>query len=85
MSPELPDELSEGFPPQRQEPPGVTEAMRPVPDHGERSYRGSGRLSGMRGDTTAGQAPGVRPGHSAGPGRTAGRGRTRVRLPRFAV
>src|SRR5690625_1598123 len=56
MSPELPDELSEGFPPQRQEPPGVTDAMRPVPDHGERSYRGSGRLSGMRAVITGGDS-----------------------------
>lgn len=32
------------MPEQRQEPPGETEAMDPRPDHGERSYRGSGRL-----------------------------------------
>src|ERR1700712_340931 len=34
------------FPPQQQEPPGTTAAMRPVPDHGEASYRGSGKLDG---------------------------------------
>jgi hypothetical protein len=33
-------------PAQRQEPPGRTGDMRPRPDHGEESYRGSGRLSG---------------------------------------
>jgi NAD(P)-dependent dehydrogenase (short-subunit alcohol dehydrogenase family) len=33
-------------PPQQQEPPGRTGEMRPQPDHGEQSYRGSGRLSG---------------------------------------
>jgi NAD(P)-dependent dehydrogenase (short-subunit alcohol dehydrogenase family) len=36
-------------PPQRQQkqsPPGYTQAMSPKPDHGEESYRGSGRLAG---------------------------------------
>jgi len=33
-------------PEQQQEPPGKTEAMVPRPDHGERSYRGCGRLNG---------------------------------------
>ena len=32
------------FPPQEQPAPGQTEAMKPVPDHGERSYQGHGRL-----------------------------------------
>jgi NAD(P)-dependent dehydrogenase (short-subunit alcohol dehydrogenase family) len=32
------------FPKQKQEMPGRTGKMRPVPDHGEDSYRGSGRL-----------------------------------------
>lgn len=31
---------------QQQEPPGTTAQMNPVPDHGESSYRGNGRLSG---------------------------------------
>src|SRR5699024_8436155 len=35
------------FPPQDQQPPGLTAPMRPVPDHGERSYRGHGRLEGL--------------------------------------
>ena len=34
------------LPKQQQEPPGKTAQMRPVPDHGEDSYRGSGRLEG---------------------------------------
>jgi NAD(P)-dependent dehydrogenase (short-subunit alcohol dehydrogenase family) len=33
-------------PEQQQTPPGVTGAMTPPPDHGEESYRGSGRLAG---------------------------------------
>ncbi len=33
-------------PRQEQEPPGFTSQMKPVPDHGERSYEGSGRLEG---------------------------------------
>jgi len=36
----------EGFPAQQQEPPGLTTHMNPVPDHGERSYRGHERLAG---------------------------------------
>ena len=32
--------------PEQQQPPGETEAMDPRPDHGEQSYRGSGRLDG---------------------------------------
>ncbi|KQY59807.1 NAD(P)-dependent oxidoreductase [Aeromicrobium sp. Root495] len=36
----------DSFPEQQQEPPGSTEAMDPVPDHGEESYRGDGRLEG---------------------------------------
>lgn len=33
-------------PPQQQPVPGATEEMTPRPDHGEHSYRGSGRLAG---------------------------------------
>ena len=33
-------------PRQQQQPPGRTAAMTPQPDHGEQSYRGSGRLDG---------------------------------------
>ena len=34
------------FPRQHQVMPGHTERMRPTPDHGEQSYRGSGKLAG---------------------------------------
>ena len=38
-----------GSPPaQQQEPPGHTLGMTPKPDHGEYSYRGSGRLAGKK-------------------------------------
>jgi NAD(P)-dependent dehydrogenase (short-subunit alcohol dehydrogenase family) len=33
------------FPKQKQPMPGETQVMEPMPDHGERSYRGSGRLA----------------------------------------
>jgi NAD(P)-dependent dehydrogenase (short-subunit alcohol dehydrogenase family) len=36
------------FPQQSQPMPGHTAAMDPTPDHGERSYRGSGRLAGKK-------------------------------------
>ena len=35
-------------PPQQQPVPGTTGEMDPVPDHGEESYRGSGRLEGKK-------------------------------------
>ncbi|MCL6423056.1 SDR family oxidoreductase [Brachybacterium sp. JHP9] len=35
------------FPAQNQEPPGLTAPMTPVPDHGEESYVGHGRLEGL--------------------------------------
>jgi NAD(P)-dependent dehydrogenase (short-subunit alcohol dehydrogenase family) len=35
-------------PPQQQQQPGTTGEMGPKPDHGEQSYRGSGRLAGKR-------------------------------------
>jgi NAD(P)-dependent dehydrogenase (short-subunit alcohol dehydrogenase family) len=34
------------FKPQQQEPPGETREMQPQPDHGEHSYKGSGKLEG---------------------------------------
>ncbi|GLK82714.1 SDR family oxidoreductase [Ancylobacter defluvii] len=36
------------FPEQQQPMPGHTDAMSPRPDHGEESYKGSGRLTGKR-------------------------------------
>ncbi|OCP06319.1 MULTISPECIES: glucose 1-dehydrogenase [unclassified Ensifer] len=44
------------FPDQKQEPPGLTDAMIPVPDHGETSYRGSGRLANKRAVITGGDS-----------------------------
>ena len=43
-------------PPQQQEMPGKTDAMRPRPDHGEVSYEGSGRLTGKRALITGGDS-----------------------------
>jgi len=45
-----------GFPKQQQEVPGVQSAMDPVPDCGESSYRGSGRLTGKRAVITGGDS-----------------------------
>lgn len=45
-----------GFTPQKQDPPGATAAMDPVPDHGETSWLGTGRLSGARALVTGGDS-----------------------------
>lgn len=42
------------FPPQRQEHPGLESLMDPKPDHGEATYRGSGRLNGDAAIVTGG-------------------------------
>ena len=47
---------NQGFPAQQQEPPGLTAPMNPVPDHGEDSYRGSGRLHDLRAVITGGDS-----------------------------
>jgi NAD(P)-dependent dehydrogenase (short-subunit alcohol dehydrogenase family) len=44
------------FPKQQQEPPGLTKKMMPLPDHGEQSYKGSGRLNGKRAVITGGDS-----------------------------
>ncbi|MCX7319093.1 MAG: SDR family oxidoreductase [Hyphomicrobiales bacterium] len=44
------------FPSQKQPMPGSTEAMQPRPDHGEKSYVGSGRLKGMKAIITGGDS-----------------------------
>ncbi|WP_374999936.1 SDR family oxidoreductase [Aeromicrobium sp. CTD01-1L150] len=46
----------EQFPPQQQHPPGETVRMVPVPDHGERSYEGHGRLEGKVALVTGGDS-----------------------------
>jgi hypothetical protein len=35
------------FPEQQQPMPGATQGMQPRPDHGETSYKGSGKLAGF--------------------------------------
>jgi hypothetical protein len=45
-----------GFPAQTQQPPGLTTAMDPRPDHGEETYRGSGKLTGLRALVTGGDS-----------------------------
>lgn len=44
------------YPEQQQDMPGSTDAMTPRPDHGENSYVGSGRLSGMKAIITGGDS-----------------------------
>jgi NAD(P)-dependent dehydrogenase (short-subunit alcohol dehydrogenase family) len=44
------------FPSQKQPMPGSTSGMNPVPDHGENSYRGSGRLKDMHAIITGGDS-----------------------------
>src|SRR5580692_11818263 len=44
------------FPMQQQGWPGLTSKMSPRPDHGEHSYRGSGRLAGRRALVTGGDS-----------------------------
>ena len=45
-----------GFPPQQQDPPGLTTEMEPVPDHGEETYEGHGRLADLRALVTGGDS-----------------------------
>lgn len=47
---------TEGFTPQEQKQPGLTSRTDPAPDHGEESYRGTGRLTGMRALITGGDS-----------------------------
>ncbi|MFL5013240.1 SDR family oxidoreductase [Rhizobium sp.] len=44
------------FPSQKQPMPGLTAQMDPLPDHGEKSYRGSERLKGKRAIITGGDS-----------------------------
>jgi hypothetical protein len=44
------------FPKQKQSMPGLSAKMRPMPDHGEKSYKGSGRLAGKRAVITGGDS-----------------------------
>ena len=44
------------FAPQQQEFPGLASKMQPLPDHGEKSYVGSGRLAGRKALITGGDS-----------------------------
>jgi len=44
------------LPKQQQSMPGHTAAMQPRPDHGEQSYKGSGRLAGKKAVITGGDS-----------------------------
>ena len=59
------------FPKQHQPMPGKTGAMKPVPDHGEQTYKGSGRLAGnvrsSRAAIVASVAPWQLPLHAKAP------------------
>lgn len=44
------------FPSQHQPMPGLTRKMSPVPDHGEKTYKGSGRLAGKKAIITGGDS-----------------------------
>ena len=50
------DDPKPPFPSQPQSQPGLTEEMTPRPDHGEASYRGSGRLAGKKAIITGGDS-----------------------------
>jgi hypothetical protein len=47
------------FETQPQPVPGLARQMNPKPDHGETSYKGSGRLAGLRALITGPQLPAV--------------------------
>ena len=52
----MPDFPIPPFPEQQQPMPGRTHDMDPVPDHGEKSYKGSSRLTGKRAIITGGDS-----------------------------
>ena len=52
----MPDYPKPPYPTQRQPMPGSTAKMSPRPDHGETSYRGSGKLAGKRAVITGGDS-----------------------------
>jgi NAD(P)-dependent dehydrogenase (short-subunit alcohol dehydrogenase family) len=54
--PPLPQYPKPPFPPQQQEWPGLASRMQPRPDHGETSYKGSGRLAGRKALITGGDS-----------------------------
>ena len=48
--------VEQPFPPQHQAPPGLEKDMRPRPDYGEQSYRGSARLGARKALVTGGDS-----------------------------
>ena len=50
------DEEGKSFPPQEQAPPGLTGEMTPVPDHGEHTWTGRDRLTGLKAYITGGDS-----------------------------
>lgn len=52
----VPDYPTPPFPQDKIPMPGLTREMKPAPDHGEQSYRGSGRLAGKRAVITGGDS-----------------------------
>src|SRR5215813_11727006 len=50
------DKPKPSFPKQKQPMPGLTASMQPVPDHGEKTYKGSGRLAGKKAVITGGDS-----------------------------
>src|SRR5262249_45974706 len=52
----IPEYPKPPFPKQHQPMPGETRKMEPIPDHGERSYKGSGRLAGRKAVITGGDS-----------------------------
>ena len=53
----MPDHFpNQPFPEQKQPVPGLTAKMKPVPDHGEKSYKGSSRLKGKKAIITGGDS-----------------------------
>jgi NAD(P)-dependent dehydrogenase (short-subunit alcohol dehydrogenase family) len=55
--PKMPSDFPQPpFPDQPQEMPGTTDAMQPRPDHGEESYKGSGRLQDKKAIITGGDS-----------------------------
>ena len=52
----MPEYPKPPFPSQKQPMPGLTRKMDPVPDHGETSYKGSGRLAGKKAIITGGDS-----------------------------
>src|SRR3546814_10257342 len=56
MSDKASEAVKPPLPEQQQQVPGKTEDMDPRPDHGEETYRGSGRLEGKKAIITGGDS-----------------------------